>query len=75
MAQYKQPYQELYPHLFNPLKVGKKTLKNRIITAPTTILLLSERIIFSMKQVLPTMVIKPEVVRRRLLSVKLSWTN
>jgi 2,4-dienoyl-CoA reductase-like NADH-dependent reductase (Old Yellow Enzyme family) len=35
MAQYKQPYEELYPHLFSPLKVGKKTLKNRIITAPT----------------------------------------
>ncbi len=35
MAQYKQPYEELYPHLFSPLKVGKKILKNRIITAPT----------------------------------------
>ena len=35
MVQYKQPYEELYPHLFSPLKVGKKTLKNRIITAPT----------------------------------------
>jgi len=35
MPKYKQPYEESYPHLFSPLKVGKKTLKNRIITAPT----------------------------------------
>jgi len=35
MTQYKQPYEELYLHLFSPLKVGKKILRNRIITAPT----------------------------------------
>ena len=35
MAQYKQPYEEKYPHLFSPLKVGKKILKNRITIAPT----------------------------------------
>lgn len=31
---YKQPYQELYPNLFSPKKVGTKTYKNRIISAP-----------------------------------------
>ena len=31
---YKQPYQELYPHLFSPIQVGEKIYKNRIISAP-----------------------------------------
>jgi len=35
MPQYRQPYEDLYPKLFSPLKAGKKTLKNRITIAPT----------------------------------------
>lgn len=30
-----QPYEELYPHLFTPMQVGRNTFKNRIFTAPT----------------------------------------
>ena len=30
-----QPYEELYPHLFTPMTVGKNTFKNRVFTAPT----------------------------------------
>ena len=35
MSKKKQPYEKLYPYLFKPLLLGDKTLKNRIITAPT----------------------------------------
>ena len=31
----KQPYEVRYPHLFAPLEVGGRRLKNRIITAPS----------------------------------------
>lgn len=37
MAKFTQPWDDLYPHLFSPLKIGKHTIKNRVFVAPTHI--------------------------------------
>jgi 2,4-dienoyl-CoA reductase-like NADH-dependent reductase (Old Yellow Enzyme family) len=34
MSQYRQPYEELYPHLFSTYTIGKTTFKNRIFSPP-----------------------------------------
>ncbi len=37
MAKLDYPYEQLFPHLFSPMQVGKSQFKNRIFVAPTHI--------------------------------------